>query len=83
MALCVQDPPNRNANALLIPATIGSGVHTTKALPWANTHVCLRTCCPWGATSLAVPWCGQTLPSRGDSRMLPQMGVCIPAWILL
>lgn len=53
-----QDPPNRDANTPLIPATMGSEVHTTEMLPWANPHVCPCTHCLWGATSpgRALAW---------------------------
>ncbi|KAK2520137.1 hypothetical protein Q9966_013586 [Columba livia] len=63
LALCVQDPPDMNANSLLIPATISSGFHTTEVLPWANTHVCPDTL-PTGThqPGYALAWTALAIP---------------------
>lgn len=54
MALCVQDPPNRNTNALLIPVISVSGVQTIKSLPWAKAHNCP---CRWLPVGSHQPGC--------------------------
>jgi len=69
MALCVQDPPNRNADAPLIPATVASGVHTTEALALGECwcvplHMWPCTCVGTHQPRRALAWADLAIPGE-------------------